>query len=355
VAYPIYDFPSLEPFKGDSLFNPYKDLNGKWLKANFHTHSSTWYGLTSGMETPDAVIKKYRQLGYDLYGISNYQQIFKPAQFDSNLVPVYEHGFSILKHHQLVIGARNVLWFDYILPQNIHQKQFILNCLADENVVLGINHPAFMGGFSAIVLAKLTNYDCLEVVSHLRRSPEYLDTALSAGRYPVIIGNDDSHNINDMGQTGVFWTMVNTPSKQLSDILEALRKGRTYAVGGKLAYMDIAINEVKIRKDTLMISCDGTADRIEYIGQSGGILKVDSNTNTFSYKVRDTDSYVRIQIQTPKCKLYLNPIVRYDGKEIVKVSATINWGRSIVLWLSFVVGYSYSICILRKWYLKGKK
>ena len=57
-------------------------------------------------------------------------------------MPLYEHGYNITKEHQLAIGARRVEWLDFPIWTWLHQKQFILNRVAQTSDLVAINHPA---------------------------------------------------------------------------------------------------------------------------------------------------------------------------------------------------------------------
>jgi hypothetical protein len=51
--YTVYNFPNTAPFSGDKIFNPYQNVSGKTVKANFHAHSKAWAGLTNGRNSAE--------------------------------------------------------------------------------------------------------------------------------------------------------------------------------------------------------------------------------------------------------------------------------------------------------------
>ena len=106
---PVYQFPAEKPFSGPRLYNPYVSAHGPWRRANLHAHGRAWLGLANGRQSDAEVVAAYRGLGYDLAGLSNYQKLKGPAD---GALSIYEHGFNLGKHHQLVFGARRVDWFD---------------------------------------------------------------------------------------------------------------------------------------------------------------------------------------------------------------------------------------------------
>src|SRR5438552_11403757 len=140
---PIYRFPAARPFAGAQFVNPYAGAHGHWLRSNFHSHARAWGGLTNGAQDDAGVIAAYHSAGYQIAAVSDYQHIS-----GDSAIPIYEHGFNIGKHHQLVIGARAVDWLDYPIWQGIHQKQFIIDRLKPTAELLSINHPSRLHSYT---------------------------------------------------------------------------------------------------------------------------------------------------------------------------------------------------------------
>ena len=81
---PVYNYPSERVFTGDNFYNPYKDISSKKrIKANLHTHSHAWMGLTNGSKNDEGpLVQRYKFLLYDIAGISDYQSINKYQKND---------------------------------------------------------------------------------------------------------------------------------------------------------------------------------------------------------------------------------------------------------------------------------
>lgn len=75
---PRYDFPPAVPFAGSHWYNPYEGVEDGWLRANFHAHTRTWPLARVEDISSEDVVQAYRDLDYDIYGISNYQLIAPP-------------------------------------------------------------------------------------------------------------------------------------------------------------------------------------------------------------------------------------------------------------------------------------
>ncbi|HYW50227.1 MAG TPA: hypothetical protein VE861_06460, partial [Gemmatimonadaceae bacterium] len=228
---PVYEVPDTAPFTGSALLNPYATLGPSWQRANFHAHTRAWAGLTSGRGTPESVHAAYAAAGYDVIGISNYHQI-DSARTDTLFLPVYEHGFSIAKSHQLLIGAREVTGLDFPLWQTTSAKQYLLGRMRDSTVLTAIAHPYLRNGYEPRELARLGGYDLLEVRSHWNDASAWWDSVLTHGNPIWAIGNDDSHDVTNPTDLGVVWTMANAPDARPASIMSALRAGAMYVVAG---------------------------------------------------------------------------------------------------------------------------
>jgi hypothetical protein len=106
---PVYSFAKAVPFNGDSIYNPYAaSIQSGWVKCNFHAHAHCWDGITYGHGTPIDIHHVYNNLHYGVHAVSNYQSIDTASQSSPGYIGCYEHGYNMLKSHQLVIGANKV-------------------------------------------------------------------------------------------------------------------------------------------------------------------------------------------------------------------------------------------------------
>lgn len=329
----IYVFPEPKPFSGQSWHNPYAGLNleddAVWKKSNFHGHTKAWEGMTDGHSGHEIFDSVYRSLGYYAVGISNYQFIDTVFKHASGYVPCYEHGYNLWKRHHVCIGAKSVTWLDFIFGQSIHHKQTMLDNLRPTVDVLGIAHPKFRGSFDPEDFAKLSGYDCIEVLNHYRISEAQWDSALSAGHPAWILGDDDTHNALAEGETGVCWTMIHAPGSPASDKLTtSLKQGKAFGITGKRGRMEFYPKRYEIAGDSILnINLNGMAKSIVLIGQGGRILRRDSLTSTLSYRLRKEDTYVRAMIYGDSSIIWMNPVMRGNG--IRNMKPTIDEAKTI--------------------------
>ncbi len=312
VVVPVFMFHAPAPFRGASLFNPYDGIGPLWQRANFHAHSRAWSGITNGSQSPDELRAAYVARGYNVIGISNYHQITR-ATDDSAFLPIYEHGFSIRKTHQLVIGARRVLAVDFPLWQTLQAKQYLLSELHDSSSLTVINHPYMRDGYGVSQLAELSGFDLLEVRSHWGDASRWWDAVLSAGNPVWAIGNDDVHNITKPNEIGVVWTEVNAATNSPTAITDALRRGRMYVVAAAGSAPQPHLDSVTVRGDTVQAHFDQSMQRIDIITDHGVVRLSTSNARDVSYALRPVDHYARIVASAAGGTLYLNPVLRSSG------------------------------------------
>ncbi len=330
----FYHFPEPKPFTGDQIFNPYSDITGPWLKSNFHAHTIAWGKLTNGHQTSEEIMHHYKnEMKYDAPAISNYHQTKQYLPVDSPLYfPVYEHGYNKGKSHHLVFGNEKVCFFDINLWQTVHHKQFIIDHLAKKSTLISLNHPGMRNSYSYPDLSKLTGYQLMEVINTPGNDQGYWDQALSSGKISWIIADDDAHDITKPGETGVSWTMVNTKQRNANAFLESLKNGLSYGVIGTGGVNNYYLKEVTLSGNDIMIRVDSVAEEIKLIGQGGEVKKTLNNTDSISYTFLPNDSYIRAVIKFPGMTMFLNPMIRYDGKGIPRneMMATVNGGRTLV-------------------------
>jgi hypothetical protein len=323
---PVFEFSEPAPFSGNQLYNPYQNIDSMvWRKGNFQVQSRAWGGITDGRKNSNELIfKVYRQLGYDIIAISDYQKINTWGSDQPGYIPVYEHGYGIEKNHHVLIGAHKVIWNDYPLFQNLHHKQQILNRLRISSDLVYIAHPRFTRDYPAEEMKWLSNYDGIEVLNGFRKSIEHWDTALSAGRYVTILANDDAHDVSNPDEMGQFCTMIHSPLNHSPRIIAALKMGQSYGaeiprpLGETMEQKAIRhqhlprLKKAWLQGDSLLVEMDSLAVEFRFIGQGGIVKSRQINTSGAGYGIQPSDTYIRTEIAYPDgTTFYLNPVARY--------------------------------------------
>lgn len=360
---PVYNFPESKPFNGKSIYNPYKKISsGKWLKANFHAHSYAWMGITDGRKNiPQEMYDRYKKLDYDIISISDYMRINDYMKINSIFIPVYEHGIGIPKNHQLVIGAENVNWIEYLFYQGINQKQYVLNQLKKDNNVIAITHPQLRGAYSNEDFAKLCGIDFVEVVNQNYGSGESnWDAALSSGKVLFALADDDSHNGIDYKDMGSVYTMVNADDLTPASVIASLKEGRNIAA-------DIFTNHIQdfellkskseslpvlqkadISDSTISFRFSKPVKKLIFTGQNGRPVNIISESDSAACIITAFDTYIRTTvICADSSKLYLNPVFRYDGNGFPEYSASINVFATVIKKIISLASLTAIIIIIR--------
>lgn len=345
---PIYTFPAASTFTGAHFFNPYAELSGTWQRANLHAHGRAWSGITNGQQPDEEVVARYRSLGYTVAGVSDYERI--AALHGVPTLPVYEHGYNIGKHHQLAIGAHRVEWFDFLLLQSISHEQYVIDRVAKGADLVALAHPSLRNAYSRDDMRKLTGYQLMEVVNGPDQQDTLWDAALSSGRMVWALANDDTHDVNDPRRTGVAWNMIDAPSPATSDVVAALRAGRTYAVAGKEGAPDshsTTVRAVEMDDERLVVTCAGEPGTFVFIGQNGNVRAMVKDALAADYTFTPEDTYIRTVIHTPKATMYLNPVLRYDGAHMPTPTATVEAGTTWLLRGTCAIVAAFAVTMLR--------
>lgn len=334
---PIYSFAPARPFSGDSIYNPYAAItNGKWIKSNFHAHAHSWQGVTNGNGSAVDIHRVYNQLGYGIHAVSNYESIDTTFQSSPAYISAYEHGYNLLKTHQLVLGAKAVCWKDYLLPQTVNNKQNIIQRIhhTDSNAFISINHPALRNGYDASDFRKLAQYNCVEVLNPAANSSPLWDAALSAGKPVFAMSDDDTHDVDDTTITGNFCTWINVAKANQTTIINSLKTGRSYAMvigkhinqqiwQGKTIHLPL-LQSFLVKDDTLQVTFSLPAKEISVIGQNGSLLQQKAGTDSVSFVLRKQEPYARVvATYNDGIQLLLNPVFRYQHSPLWQAPATI--------------------------------
>lgn len=347
---PIYDFPEPQPFSGKHFFNPYQGIDSNsWFKGNFHAHANPYGILTDGRNnTSEKLWNKYDSLNYASFSISNYSNIDDYNSSESCYIPNYEHGYSPVKYHQLVLGATKVQYFDYPLFQFRSNKQYIIDKLRQDAEVLVIAHPSFLGAYSEKDGALLCNYNLVEVMNQRKYSFEFWDAALSAGHAVWIMANDDAHDLDLVADYGMQATLINAPSNDKSDVLNALKSGKTIGYAPvndnnlglqlKLQHRDAYPRLLHFEVDEFG-KIEGRFSKpikeFHVIAQNGEEVHYEYTEYQNNHKIwaqfEQQHQYLRFKVNFEDADLcFLNPVIRYNGEKLTKRLATISIWKTLV-------------------------
>ena len=333
----IFEFKqNPKAFQGKKIYNPYANIKAaNWEKCNFHAHANAWNGLTNGSGSGADIHRVYDSLNYGVHCVSNYHLIDTVNAGQKNYVSAYEHGFNLMKTHQLVLGGTNVEWLEYLFPQTANNKQNILNYLSlDTNSLVILNHPALRNGYSDKELGRLTNFNCMEVLSPYGISEKQWDIVLSAGKPVFIVGNDDIHDIHNKEQVGRMATILNLQNTNQESVLSALKKGEGYGIVLGKTQDPFNLPELKslyLAKNSIQLKLTEKAQSIDFIGQNGKLLASFTDRKNVQYQLKTSDCYARAKITFENgTQIYLNPVFYTQTSNFAQIQNPVNYTETLI-------------------------
>lgn len=264
VFVPTYRFEDPKPFSGDFINNPYQNLtNANW---------------------------NYIDLRND------------------DIMPTYEYGSGLSSTHYLCVNYKSQRKIDYPFLQNVHFKQYNINCLNETSSM--VIPTRLDDGFKLREIKYLDNYRLMEVLSPYGDYFDYWDLALSSGRRVNIVATD-SEQYND---EFVNKTVVNADLNDIEQIINSLKNGDSYAISYLNGNLDLPkLKSLQLTNDTIVVEATKKMKSLRFIGQNCVVKDSLSDVNQGAYVFKEDDSYIRVEMCfDDETMIYLNPIVRHQ-------------------------------------------
>lgn len=260
---PSFRFEDPKPFSGKFIYNPYQKLNiDGWNYYDFRD-SSSCFNINS-----------------------------------------YEYGFGLSKARYFCIDYKSKRSIDYPFFQNIHFKQYNINCLQKES---SLAVPTNLDdGFKLREIKHLDNYSLLEVMSSYGCCFEYWDAALSSGRRVNILAtsifDDFEHSV-----------VVNANYDDKNQIVKSLKDGDFYAISYRDSRDLPELKSVILIGDTVFVSASKPIGQLRFIGQNGVVKDSCRDVSQGFYVFDENDTYIRTELVfDDETTIYLNPLVRHE-------------------------------------------
>ena len=270
VFVPTYRFEDPKPFSGDFINNPYQNLtNANW---------------------------NYIDLRND------------------DIMPIYEYGSGLSSTHYLCVNYKSKRKIDYPFLQNVHFKQYNINCLNETSSM--VIPTRLDDGFKLREIKYLDNYRLMEVLSPYGDYFDYWDLALSSGRRVNIVATD-SEQYND---EFVNKTVVNADLNDIEQIINSLKNGDSYAISYLNGNLDLPkLKSLQLTNDTIFVEATKKMKSLRFIGQNCVVKDSLSDVNQGAYVFKEDDSYIRVEMCfDDETMIYLNPIVRHQFQYFYK-------------------------------------
>jgi hypothetical protein len=319
-----------------------------WYRGNTHTHTLN----SDGDASPDAVVRWYREHGYQFVVITDHEYLTDvaplqalfgaderflviPGQEVTQIVLDPSHPEGKRQAHLNAINSTKV-----VIPEGapgqrnprIGREAPVGTKIADtyaHNIaainaaggIAQINHPNWRWSVSLEDMAQLPNGTLFEVwngiaqinnlggtddAGHVALSTEALwDTLLSRGKLLYGVGSDDTHDLYtsplsnpEAAPPGQAWIVVRAEKLSPSAIVAALQRGDFYASNGP-ALEDYEVNlgkkEIVITMKRVNGNRDDTRFLTRFIGKNGRVLAEVPGIKP-RYTIRGDEGYVRASI-----------------------------------------------------------
>jgi len=351
---PIYDFHEGEPFHGESIYNPYADLDTSlgWSRTNLHTHTHATKWINECELYPDSILSIYESYGYDIVAFSNHMELTEYPGEKINQIWVYEHGYNAFQLHNLVFNPVKVCYYDILFPFLTSHKQFKMDIAARNADFIFLNHPDRIRSLTESDMRLLSGYRLTEADCSFDNNGTYLkkwDAALSSGHYVPSLISDDLHKPRLSFKIARRCSFLNVSSPEYSDVKKAMLSGNFFSIhipdfgDGDMDVKhthNAALPSVKwigLHGDTACISLSTDAASIEAIGQDGELRKMLNDTSASSYVMTDTDTYIRFTARfADGTVIFSNPFARWEpslstsGTPYADIPHEINWPLTIL-------------------------
>ena len=309
---PRYYFPEAEVFYGENIYNSY-DITPvtEWKRVGIAT-LPPWYEDVLERVTGDKEQLFIDKGYYDTLLYAGNQRIVNPNQ------PIYKQG--LFHDDHFVIGCEKIVWQDYPFLRDVHNKQHRINSVRRKNCLLYLKPSVFFDDYRQDHPKVLHNYNGFMVDESFEQVAHLWDRALSAGKYTTIMAKalPRDHRFKPEKQ----YRIIYVPQDDTS--LEAHLKSGNYFVASRYHQSDndpppknvsSLLSEVKIVRDSLIISTKAKAYAINFFTQKGKVRKVVRDAEKAACHIGRKDTYMRAEILFENgTRYYLNPAHRYHDE-----------------------------------------
>ena len=264
----------------------------QWYKVGLHAHTT----LSDGQKTPQQVIARYREEGYDAIALTDHWR-YHPGGWCEDMLVLSGGEYNL--GHDTAEGVMHIVGFgmsrDPELTQEASWAQIAQKITACGGIAV-LAHPAWSvnSPADALALPEVAFTEVYNAVSEAHQSiraysEHFVEQCANAGIYYGLLATDDAHYY-DGSDDCKGWVMVRAEELSQESILQALRAGNYYASQGPQLY-------VRREGSKFMVDCSPCT----YVGamsnaawEANRVERQESITH-FEYDVRPGDRWVRIQ------------------------------------------------------------
>jgi hypothetical protein len=269
-----------------SIESPYGDSSIPFLKGNLHAHTTE----SDGKRAPQVVVDDYAARGYDFLMISDHDKLTDPKRVDARgMVLIPGNEISAKGPHLLHINAKT-----HIPPDE--NRQTVLDSIVEQRSLAVFNHPNWQEHYNHCPQEKLVgwkSYLGIEIFNGVIRrlagsefATDRWDMLLGSGRRVWGFANDDSHDVQDVE---LGWNMVQSKSRSVDAICEAMARGAFYASTG------VTIDSINVQGRTIHVRSEDAQRIVVKCDYGKTLSRVDGAALTFHVPEDVSYNYVRVE------------------------------------------------------------
>ena len=292
---------------------PQPTASARWYKGNTHTHTLN----SDGDSTPDAVVQRYREHGYQFLVLTDHN--FLTAVDALNGIHGADEQFLVVKGEEVTDSSAgkslHINGLDVrtrVAPQGgtsvVDVLQRNVDAIRQAQGVPHINHPNFRWSITTDELRQVKNNKLFEIYNghpqvnnvgggEVPGLEEVWDAILSSGTLVYGIAVDDAHVFKQPGNPNVSgpgrgWVVVRAPRLEARALLEALERGDFYASTG------VELTDYQVTATSMVVTVKKTAFskyRIQFIGKNGKVVK-ELTDSPATYAFQGDEGYVRAKV-----------------------------------------------------------
>lgn len=318
LSAPFFSYEKPQAFSGAHIHSPY-------LAVFPQTTVSLSFDLNA-LHLADLLINGKLRTNFKFYDtlsnttdkidISNFQFMHRYIDNNNDKLLIYRHGYGLTDDQQLCFGAKKVVWTDYPFFQDLRHKQDIIWKLNQTSYLVALTDPG--RSYTADELRFLSGYQLIELTNTDTDALKVWDLVLSHGhRANLLLSNLSRSQSLNLEEQKIHTVQLLINELNINQLLECLANGSYYCLSRPESVVNTPspqLQQLVIQNDTFSLGINKPASEIRLIGQDGRLLKRLADTNQLNYLMRDTDTYIRAEMQfTDGSQLFLNPVFRHEN------------------------------------------
>lgn len=295
--------------------------NGKFYKANLHSHST----VSDGVKTPEELKEMYKEKGYSVFAYTDHDNFVCHNEltddaflvingFEASIVediPDPEYAWRKVCHLGLLAPSPDMTTAPMAREYGKSYSHDRINNLImrgkEKGFFITYNHPAWslenygdymnIHGFDCL---EITNYNCI-----VGGTPEYnegrYDDMLRGGKRIYCMGGDDNHNTHYFNDSFGAYTMIKAEKLDYETVFAALKNGDFYASEGpEIHELYVEDGVVNIKTSPAQSVLFSTSSR-----RGRNVMPKESSPDYVtraSYHLKPDEKYFRVTVTSPDGK-----------------------------------------------------